>query len=163
RGHIDSVFDDVHPGLGRRLVDTGELEVVEVALFDPAALVRDRAVFGEGQAHHGRALDLRADPIRIDRVTAIDRRVDARDGIAALVVHRHFHDRRAVGHEAAMGCNAQAPALRHLTTPPGALRRNLDDLPQTPGIDRIGLDRLAIVPVRSRDLFAQIDDARRTD
>src|SRR6202008_459602 len=56
-GHVDSVFDDMHPGLGRRFVDPGELEVVEVALLDPAVLVGDLAVFGEGQAHHGRTLD----------------------------------------------------------------------------------------------------------
>ena len=49
-----------------------------------------------------------------------------------------------------------------MTTTP-TLRRNLDDLPQTPGIDRIGLDWLAVVPVLRRDLFTQIDDTRWTD
>src|SRR5262245_42893179 len=163
RGHVDSVLDDVHAGLGRRFVNPGELEVVEVALFDPAVLVGNLAVLGEGQAHHRRALDLRADPIRIDCVTAINRCVDPGDGETALLVHRHLHNRRNIAHEAAVGGYSQSAALRHLTTPPGALRRNVDDVPQASGIDWIGPDWLAVVPVRRRDLFAQINDARWTD
>src|SRR5205823_11743139 len=55
RWDVDPVLDDVHPGLGRGLVDAHELEVVEVALLHSAVLERDLAVARERQSHHGRA------------------------------------------------------------------------------------------------------------
>src|SRR5262249_51399795 len=55
RRDVDPLLDDVHPGIGRGLVDAHESEVVEVALLHSAVFERDLAVARERQPHHGRA------------------------------------------------------------------------------------------------------------
>ena len=80
-----------------------------------------------------RALDLRADAIRIDGRPAVDGHVDPRNGHIALLVDRHFHDRRDIGHEAAVDGDAEPVALRQLAAPARLLGYELDDAAQPPG------------------------------
>ena len=115
------------------------------------------------EPHHGRTLHLRAHPLGMHAVAAVHHGVDARDGDLALVAHHHVHHGGNVGDEAAVRGDAEPLPLGQLLAPPRLLGGDLHDVPQPPRLDGVGLERLAVVPPRRRDLLARIDGARRAD
>src|SRR5207253_4216023 len=121
---------DVDIGDQRRLIDTHDREVVEVALLHPAVLEGDLAVFRKAQAHDGRSLDLRLDPLRIDEGSAIDRGVHTLDAELAFAANRDLDDGGNVTDKAPMGRDAKPVSLGHRTAPTAFLSDQLDHASQ---------------------------------
>ena len=126
-------------------------------------LKRDLAILGERQPHHRRALDLRADALRVDAEAAVDRGVDARDGEVALVVHRHLRppSRRSSRSCDARRCRARGPSAASCPSRPARRRARRPGAAGRCRSDRSRTDRRS--SSTPSDLLAQIDDARRPD
>ena len=113
--------------------------VVEIGLLDPPVLECDLAEQREAHCPSPpRPPSASADALRIDGEAAVDGRVDARDGRSLpLLVDRHLDHGRHVADEAAVRRRCRGRAPRQLAPPAGLLRRQLDDLGEPPGIDRV--------------------------
>ena len=79
----------------RSLVHSRHFVVVEIRLLDSATADGDGVMQSSREAINGRAFDLRADTLRIDRPAAIYRVNDAMHFHAA-VFNAGFHHRRSV-------------------------------------------------------------------
>ncbi len=82
-------------------------------------------------------------------------------GQLALVVDRHLDNGRDIADEAAMRGDAEPVALRHGTTPAAFLRDIVRRPAQPPGIDRVAVIGLAVVPEVLHRI--EVDDPRRAD
>src|SRR5580693_1873174 len=146
RRHVDARGDDVHISDRRRFVDAKHAITVVVALLDAALLEGDLAIERETHSHHRSAFDLRANPLGIGGEAAIDRGVDPRHDQMALIVHHRLDDGCDIGEEAAMDGDTETMPRRQLAAPVSLLRHELDDAPETSRVDRVGLERVAVIP-----------------
>src|SRR6267142_6078326 len=153
--------DDVDPNLFRRPADAGHLVGVEVVLLDTPGLVADFPERRDADAHDGGTFHLRSHTLRIDGRAAVHRDVDPRNRQRSLGVDGDLHDRGDVAHEAVVAGDAHPLPLGQLLAPAGRMGRHLDDAAQAPGIDRIALGRLAVVPGVAEHLGT--DDPRWAD
>ncbi len=132
--------------LRRRAIDAQHLVIVEVGLHHAAILEADFPREGQAQPLDHRALKLGLDPLGIDHRAAIKRDIDARNADRAFRVDLHLDGDAGIGHEAAMGGDAQPLALRQLAAPADALGGGLDHLAQPGRFIGIALGVLAIDP-----------------
>ncbi len=149
-------------GFARRLADAQHLIIVEVALLNLAVLEGDFALQGHAHTHDRGALHLRADSIRIDRRTAVDGEVEPRNGDVAFVVHCCFDNDCGIAQVVTEHSQAEAVTGRQFAAPSRLVRDELHHIAKTPGVDRIHLRILGVVPEvrrRARD----VHDARRAD
>src|SRR5262245_42022782 len=100
--------NDVHADLARRRGHARYLVLMEVALLRSAVFEADLAQHRGRDTHDASTLHLRPDALRIDRRSAVDGDVHARDRQLALGIDRDFDDRGNVAYEAVVGGDTEA-------------------------------------------------------
>ena len=77
---------------------------------------------------------------------AVDGGIHPRHAELALVVDGDFDDGRDIAHEAAVDRNAEPVPFGHRSSPFPLVGDEFNDAAQTRGVDRVAVERLAIVP-----------------
>ena len=146
----------------RRDVGAGDQIVGKVALLDLAPLDADVAVEGVAETHDDGAFHLRAHPVGIDDEAAVHGHVDARDADLALIVDSDLEDDRDIGQEAPVDGDAAPVPRRQLAAPAAGLGGDVEHRAHAAGVDRILVDRRAIVRIIHADR-REVDFARSAE
>jgi hypothetical protein len=101
----------------RRFIDPHHPVIVEVALLHPSLGDRDLVVEGGCEAEDEAALDLRLDPVGIDRRAAVDRRRHTAERDLAVVVDLSLDDRRDIRAEHALASHPASDPRRKRAAP----------------------------------------------
>ena len=116
-------------------------------MYDTAVFRADIAVKDIADRHDRGAFHLGAHPVRVDHKAAIDSHVDTRDRHLAVVAHRNVGDGCDIGQKAAVDRDAAALSRGQLLTPAALLRHDVEDTAQPPRIDRIDVERGAVIRI----------------
>lgn len=161
RRHVGAVRNDVNTHIYRCIVDASHRIVVKITLLG-GAILEGNLTDEIAEPHDGCPFNLGTNPLGIDSKTAVNRGLDARDGQLSSRVHANFDDRCDVRQEAAVCCNSEPASLRQRSPPAGTRGRQVDDVRETSGVDRIGRIRITIIPERiGQPQFLELDFSRR--
>src|ERR1700730_12252218 len=135
---------DMHVCL-RRDVHARHQIIGEVTLLDPPLTDRYVTIKRVAEAHDCGPLHLCAHSIGIHGQAAIDGHIDAWNRNLSVIGDGDLDHRRGIGNEAAVDGDAAAVTRWQRLPPPSVLRGKIKRGAQPSGIDRIKLDRGAIV------------------
>ena len=116
-------------------------------MYDTTVFRADIAVKDIADRHDRGAFHLGAHPVRVDHKPAIDRHVDARDRHLSVIAHRNVGNGCDIGQKTAVHRDAATLPRGQLLTPTALLRHQVEDTAQPPRIDRIDVERGAVIRI----------------
>ena len=115
---MDIIVDYLNTNIERRIADTGQRVIVEVALLHDTSTRRYLSVTGNSMAEDYCSFDLLAYAFGIDVAAAVNCYVHLRDVQRSVVAHDYVYRGCNITVKRSMACEAEAVTVRHLLPVP---------------------------------------------